>query len=170
MASRRQVLQALGVGVVATSALAPAAASAASRAASSAPRWSRSAAPWWLLAPCQVGSAVGRGWQLDHLSTVHEGAAVLSLSHRDGRLARVHVCARHGRPTGVAHTALFDLVLMDGAAGDRPTDESLGRVLSQLARRIRRNEQAMGEDQLRGIVGLRSHTDRVDRYGPEALV
>jgi hypothetical protein len=101
---------------------------------------------------------------------VEDGATILTLAQRDGEIARVHICARHGQARGLASTELFDLVLMDGGQGDRPTEESLARVLRQLARHIRRSEQTVGEDGLRMVTGLSTHGDRVARYGAEALV
>ena len=167
MPSRRDVLQALGVGAVASASLGAASVASAGSARS---LWSADAPPWWLIDPLTAGTSLGRGWRVEELSAVQEGASVLTLSHRDGRIARVHICAREGRPQGVACTGLFDFVLMDGAQGDRPTEESLGRVLRQVARRARRAEQRVGEDELRMVVGLRSHPERVARYGAEALV
>ena len=41
---------------------------------------------------------------------------------------------------GLAHSELFDLLLMDGGDGNQPTNESLGRVLKDIERRIRKNE------------------------------
>ena len=111
------------------------------------------------LAPLDIGASVGRGWHVADLAGPR-GATILSLAHRDGREARVHICARSGRARGLAHTALFDLVLMDGGQGDRPTEERLGRVLQQLARHIRRNELRVDDDGLRSVVQLQSHTDR----------
>lgn len=169
MPSRRVVLQAFGVGAVASASLG--ASTVAAAASSSRDRlWSTEAAPWWLLGSLRAGSAVGRGWRIDDLTPVREGATILSLSHRDGRLARVHICARQGRPSGLAHTAMFDLVLMDGGQGDQQTDEALGRVLKQVARSVARAERTVDEQGLRTVLGLRTHSDRVARYGGEALV
>ena len=131
---------------------------------------SRAAAPWWLLAPLKAGTSVGGRWRLHGLEPVDRGATILSLVHRDGRQARVHICARRGSARGLAHTGLFDLVLMDGGQGDRPTDEELGRVLCQIARHIRRNELRVDEDGLRSVLGLQAHTDRAARYGPQTLL
>jgi len=167
MPSRRVVLQAMGVGAIASASLGASAARAAAR---SGRTWSSKEAPWWLLSPLSEGSPLGRGWQVGHLSPVQEGATILTLAHRDGRIARVHICARQGRARGLAHTGLFDLVLMDGRQGDQPTEESLGRVLRQVARVMRRAELSVGEDALRQVVGLRSHPDRVRMYGAEALI
>jgi hypothetical protein len=127
-------------------------------------------APWWLLAPTRSGSSIGVGWQVEDLAPVEAGATILTLSHRSGRIARVHICARHGRARGLAHTGLFDLVLMDGGQGDQPTEEGLGRALQQLARQMRRNELAVDDSALVQVVDLEPHSARVARYGPETLV
>ena len=167
MATRRQLIQGLGIGMLAGTAPTAALAKDAPRRRAT---WTTDRPPWWLLAPLAAGSSVGRGWSLDALSPVRDGAAVLSLSHRDGRLARLHICAHDGRPRGLAHTALFDLVLMDGGQGDRPTDESLGRVLLTLAHHLRRNELRSDDQQVASVGGLLSHDQRVALYGPEQLV
>jgi len=90
----------------------------------------------------------------------------LGLRHADGRHAQVHLCARDGRPRGLAHTALFDLVLMDGGQGDRPTDEGLGRALLTVASRVRSNELQTAD---RRVAGLLSHVERVERFGAATL-
>ena len=167
MATRRQLLQGLGVGAVAGVAATPSLARAAHALRSS---WTSAAPPWWLLAPLAPGRSVGRGWSVHSLEVVRDGAAVLTLRTRDAQQARVHICAHDGSPRGLVHTALFDLVLMDGGQGDRPTDESLGRVLLQLSRHIRRNEMRSDDAQMASVTGLLSHDERVALFGPEALV
>lgn len=124
--------------------------------------------PWWLLEPLQRGAHLGQGWFLAHLGGVQRGASVLTLQHQDGRVARVHVCNHAGSPRGLAHTALLDLVLMDGGQGDQRTPEDLGRVLLGLAQVIRGNE-LRGDADLRQLATLESHAERVDAYGPESL-
>lgn len=125
-------------------------------------------APWWLFAPLQAGASVGLGWRLTALSPIERGAAVLTLTQvgTPGAEARVHLCAHHGQPRGLAHSALFDLVLMDGGQGNKPTDEGLGRVLLGLAARLRRTEQS-GE--LTAVARLLTHGERTMLYGPESL-
>ncbi len=124
--------------------------------------------PWWLLSPLSRGDHLGHGWFVAHLGPVRRGAAVLTLQHRDGDLARVHLCNHDGAPRGLAHTELLDLVLMDGGAGDKPTDESLGRVLMGLAAVMRDNELA-DDGRLRQLADMQPHAERVDTYGPESL-
>ncbi len=165
MQSRRDILKMMGLTA---GALGVGGAAAATSLAAFADASNQSGAPLWLFGGLQLGASLGLGWSLSAVSPVRMGASVLDLVHRDGSVARVHLCAREGRPKGLAHTALFDLVLMDGAQGDRATDERLGRALLNLASRIKQNELSAGaSDELRGLL---SHLDRVERFGPEALV
>ena len=124
--------------------------------------------PWWLLSPLKRGDHLGAGWFLAHLGAVEQGASVLTLQHRDGAVGRVHLCHRRGTPRGMAHTELLDLVLMDGGQGDKPTDESLGRVVGGLAAHIRGNELAASGD-LAVLARMESHDERLLAYGPESL-
>jgi hypothetical protein len=68
----------------------------------------------------------------------------------------------------LAHSELFDLVLMDGGQGDRATAEDLGRVLLGLAERVRRNELRLDGD-LDALSRTLPHEERVLLYGPENL-
>ena len=97
------------------------------------------------------------------------GASVLTLAHTNGRKAKVHLCAHNGRPRGLAHTAMLDLVLMDGGSGSFRTDEKLGRVVLGLAERVRRNETQPNGD-LAPVARMMSHDERVQAFGPESLV
>jgi hypothetical protein len=172
MASRRDLLRALGVGAaaaVATTAGARLDAAARADQLRAFADGGAASSPWWLLAPLQAGSPVGKGWTLTSLGAVERGAAVITLAHADGREARVHLCARVGRARGLAHTALFDLVLMDGRHGDAPTDEGLGRALIGLAGRVHRNELSTSAD-LGDVARLLPHRDRVSLYGAASLV
>ncbi|MFT4979436.1 MAG: hypothetical protein ACI8S6_005346 [Myxococcota bacterium] len=172
MSSRRNLLKMMGLTAAATAV--PVAAAAAGDLAdrravvAALTADGNSGQPWWLLSPLTVGASVGLGWQVAALSSVERGAAVLSLSHRDGRDANVHLCAHAGRPRGLAHTALFDLILMDGGQGDQPTDEGLGRALKNLSARIRRNEISDRAD-LRPLAHMMTHAERVELYGAETL-
>jgi hypothetical protein len=171
MTSRRDVLRSMGVGAAAVAAVASSA--AAATVAPSLDAFSRggssSVSPWWILSPLTVGSGVGKGWSVAALSGVSDGAAVLTLANRDGRQVDIHICARSGRGSGIAQTALFDLVTMDGRDGADATPEDLGRVVMSLAQRIRRNELALGGD-LQPFAHLMSHADRVAVFGPERLL
>lgn len=164
MQSRRDILKLLGVTA---GALGISASAAAQGLAAFADAQAQAGAPLWLLAPLAPGSSLGKGWTLETLSAVERGASVLGLRNADGRAARVHLCARDGRPRGVAHTALFDLMLMDGGQGDHPTDEGLGRALLTLASRVRNNELQTAD---RRVIGLLSHVQRVERFGAATFV
>ncbi len=172
MDSRRGMLKKLLVGTAATAAV-PGTASATLGAVEQASHASgislpSGPAPWWLIAPARKGSEVGLGWYVGALSKVEKGAAILTLVHRSGQRARVHLCTHNGSPEGVAHTRLVDLVLMDGGSGSFRTDEQLGRVVLGLAERIRRNELDP-EGDLWPLARMMSHQDRMDAYGPENL-
>jgi hypothetical protein len=171
MTSRRDVLRSMGVGAAALAATTSGVAVAAVRPSMEAfaHPGQTAASPWWILAPLQVGSSVGKGWSIAGLSEVRDGAAVIELSHRDGRAVGVHVCGRSGRGQGIAQTALFDLVSMDGRDGDAATPEDMGRVVVSLARRIKLNEAQLAGD-LRPFASMMSHADRVALYGPERLL
>jgi len=180
MDSRRNVLKKMLVGT-ATAAVVPGTASAAlEAAASSAENAGRSAlsrglplpsgaAPWWLVAPLAVGSPLKYGWYVADLSAVERGASVLTLAHTNGKRAKIHLCGHAGAPRGVAHTALVDLVLMDGGSGSFRTDEKLGRVVLGMAELVRRNEVREDAD-LGAVAAMMSHEDRVGVFGPESLV
>jgi len=171
MTSRRDVLRSMGIGAAALAAATGGAAAAAVRPSMEAFQHpgQTASSPWWIIAPLKAGSSVGKGWTIAGLSEVSDGAAVIQLSHRDGREVGVHVCARSGKGQGIAHTALFDLVTMDGRDGDAATPEDMGRVVVNLARRIRRNEAQLAGD-LRPFAAMMSHTDRVALYGPQRLL
>ena len=97
--------------------------------------------PWWLIHPLQNRDSISLGWSVSNLGPVHKGAAILELTHRMGQSARaIHICTYEGKPKGLAHTALFDLILMDGGQGDKPTEETIGRVTLTLADIIAENE------------------------------
>jgi hypothetical protein len=172
MHSRRDLLKNIGIGAAAVAATAGTvkAAEAAHKATleAFASGGSTKGSPWWLIAPLRPGSQVGQGWAVAGLSRVERGAAVLELQHRDGQVARLHVCGHEGRPKGLAHSVLFDLVLMDGGRGDRRTPEGLGRALLGVADRIRKNEMVDGAD-LDSVARMLPHDERVELFGAETL-
>ena len=125
--------------------------------------------PWWLIFPLEKGAKLAKGWRVRGLSRVQRGASILELERMTGEFARVHICYRNGEPKGLAHSEMFDLLLMDGGNGDRPTEEGLGRVLKDIERRIRMNE--VREDaNLRPLARMQTHEERVGAYGPETLL
>jgi hypothetical protein len=176
MDTRRSVLKKMLVGTAAATAV-PGTASAAAEAVHEGVRGLEAAgfvlptgpAPWWLFAPIDLGTPLKYGWYVAGLSRVEKGAAVLTLAHASGRKARVHLCAHDGKPQGLTHTKLVDLVLMDGGSGSFRTDEKLGRVILGLAERIRRNE-TRPEGDLSPVARMMTHDERVEAYGPDTLV
>lgn len=171
MNSRRTILKNIGVGTAVAALVTGAGAAVSSGSAALTATGSRMPegdGPWWLVAPLARGSHLGAGWFLAHLSPVERGASVMTLQHREGAVARVHLCHHQGDPKGLAHSALIDMVLMDGGKGDRSTDETLGRVLLGLAAHIRENELSVDGD-LGALARMQPHSDRVLDYGPESL-
>lgn len=125
-------------------------------------------APWGLISPLSPGASLAGGWQVQSLSDVQKGASILTLQHAVHGQANIHVCAHDGQPQGVASTAMLDLVIMDGRDGNKPTNERLGRVVMDIASRIRKNETSDTAD-LRTMSRMMPHVARVDAYGPENL-
>lgn len=181
MTTRRDVLKKLAVGTASAATVAGAGRAAAdalapelvelgdAAAALLSQGFPQGPAPWWLLHPIGVGTVLGYGWYVVDLSGVAAGAAVLTVGHSTGRKVRVHLCAHDGRPKGVAHTRLVDLVLMDGSTGSQRTDERLGRVILGLAERIRRNE-ANPQGDLVPVARMMTHEARVGTFGPDTLL
>ena len=168
MASRRNVLKQLGLGLTAVT-VTGASVMKGQTYTAFASGGSFDGAPWWLLNPLTKGTSIGKGWRIVDLGAIEQGASVLVLQHRDGTVANVHICVHDGAPKGLAHTEFLDLVLMDGGSGDRPTNEHLGRVLLGIAKRIRKNELAVQQN-LQELAFLQTHEERVIRYGAENLV
>lgn len=127
-----------------------------------APAVSEGPAPWWVFEPLSAGSTLGLGWSLEDVGRVIRGASVITLRHDDGPSARVHLCRNAGRPVGLAHTSLFDFVLMNGGDGDKRSEEALGRVILGLANAVRDKELA-------AVPVLEAHDERLAVYGPEVL-
>ena len=130
---------------------------------------SLSDAPWWLLAPLETGSSIGKGWKIAGLSSVEQGACILSLEHISGDVTNIHICAKEEGQKGIESTALLDFVIMDGRQGQEDTREDVGRVVMGLSKRIQRNEMKL-EGDLLSLASLESHDERVERYGPENLL
>ncbi|MBX3025678.1 hypothetical protein KF840_12295 [bacterium] len=122
------------------------------------------AAPWGLLAPLAAGAAVGEGWQVAELGPVQAGASVLTLAHASGRTRRIHLCRNGGAPVGLVHTGAVDLVVMNGGAGEEPTEESLAQAVATVAHAVARNEAAADV----AAVGLLAHAERLERFGASA--
>ena len=168
MASRRDLLKQLGMGMTALTVTGTAAIKGPAFTAF-AEEQSLAAAPWWLLAPLTTSTAVGKGWYIRTLGEITEGASILTLEHCDGDSKNVHICVHDGEPKGLAHTEFLDLILMDGGRGDKPTNENLGRVLLGIANRIRQNE-LVAQAEFGELARLQTHQERVEHYGAGNLV
>ena len=165
MTSRRELLKGMAVGAAA--AAVPATVVATTQAgqglfAVDGP------APWWLITPLAAGSPLALGWYVHTLGPVIQGASILTIRHASGQEARVHICSYDEKPTGLAYTALVDLVLMDGRNADRATEEDLGRVLLGLGKAIANNETNPDGD-LWPLVQMMTHDERVEIYGAKEL-
>jgi len=123
--------------------------------------------PWELLAPVTAGTYVGSGWSVAGMSPLNRGTAILFLARRSGETARVNICRRFGAPRGVAHTDSLDFLLMNGADGDRPTSEALGRAVKTVAMRVGDGGSAAAAGPALG--GLLPHSARLAMFGPEEL-
>ena len=168
MPTRREVLKNLGAGAMATATLGAGKPALATHEATLRAFAQSAPSPWWLLAPLKNGQTIGLGWHVKGLGRIDRGAAVLELEHDSGRHERVHICTHEGVPKGLAHSALFDLILMDGGQGDKPTEETIGRVLLTLAEIIRENE--LGDDaDIDRVTRMLSHHERVSIYGADTL-
>jgi hypothetical protein len=174
MQSRRDILKAVGTGVAGAAVVTTAGVSATKARAASLKAFAEgggSGAPWCLLSPLRKGASVGKGWRLDNLSEVRAGASVLSLVHPQRGTARVHLCARHDGETGLTHSHLLDLRLMDGGDGAEPTHEGLARVVTGIAKRIAKNELgAVDESTLDAMARMLTHEERKALFGPENLL
>jgi len=124
-------------------------------------------APWWLFEPLTIGSPLAYGWSLMELSRIERGASVLSLSHRSGAQARIHICSHQGHPQGIASSKYLDLLLMDGGDGNTPSDEKLGRVILSLAKHIAKTEEFLEKSNV--LSQLEKHEERLIRYQRQGL-
>ncbi len=118
-------------------------------------------APWELLQPLTPGAEVAHGWQVAALSGAVHGSCILTLRNARGREQRVHICRNDGQPRGLVYTDHFDLVVMNGGAGDLPTDEGFAQAVAALARVLAAN--AAREDAV--LTALLPHDERVRRFG-----
>lgn len=96
--------------------------------------------PWELLQPLERGAVVAHGWRLTDLTSVVNGACVVTLQNARGRAHRVHLCRNDGRPQGLVFTDSIDLVVMNGGQGEMPTDEGLAQAVAELAHVLAANE------------------------------
>jgi hypothetical protein len=93
-----------------------------------------------LFDPLRAGGSLGFGWELGELAPRRHGRIEVGLRHASGTRARLYVYGRAGRPTGVAHTQLFDVRLANNGHGRQPTDEGLAQAVAALTRVLAGNE------------------------------
>jgi ferredoxin len=93
--------------------------------------------PWELLAPFGEGSPIGLGWVVDSLSPVRGGAVSLVLRHEQHGTAHVTIRRNGGAPLGIAHTDLWDFLLMNGGSGRTHTEDSIANALIGMADTLR---------------------------------
>lgn len=120
-------------------------------------------APWELLHPLTAGAEVAAGWQVAGLTGAAGGSYILTLRNAHGREQRVHICRNAGAPRGVVYTDHFDLLVMNGGAGDLPTDESLAQAVAQVAHVLAQN----GQRQEALVTALLPHDERVRRFNDD---
>ena len=126
-------------------------------------------APWDMVSPLVAGSELALGWFVSDLSPVQLGGAVLTLEHKRGFHAQVHICRHTGSPKGITHSKHFDLFVMNGGDGERPSEEELGRVVLTIGEVIRQNESKRPE--LTTVAdSMLTHDERLDLFGPESLL
>ena len=118
--------------------------------------------PWELVRPLALGSAVAAGWHVAGLSGADAGSCVLTLQNARGRAHRIHLCRNDGQPQGMVYTRRFDLLVMNGGAGEMPTDEGLAQAVAAVAHVVAANEGAEHSVQLASA--LLPQAERVARY------
>ena len=156
--------QARATGVAGTVAPGAAPSGAASTSASAVATETVSApAPWELLRPLTAGAPLAHGWTVAELSPVEAGSCVVTLRNAQGTPRRVHLCRNGGAPAGLVYTERYDLVVMNGGAGELPTDEGLAQAVAALAHAVAGNEGAHAEPGQ-----LLAHAERVERYAASA--
>ena len=182
MLSRRAFVEKLAAGAVAAGTVASIVGRASARttgtasavAPSAAPRGAASAsavateaasapAPWEMLRPLTAGAPLAHGWTVAELSPVEAGSCVVTLRNAQGTPRRVHLCRNGGTPAGLVYTERYDLVVMNGGAGELPTDEGLAQAVAALAHAVAGNEGAHAEPG-----PLLAHAERVERYAASA--
>jgi hypothetical protein len=115
-----------------------------------------------------MGSAVTRDWRVAGLTGVVDGACVLTLQNRRGRMHRVHLCRNDGRPRGLVYTERYDLVVMNGGQGDLPTEEGLGQAVARVAHVLAANERDRRHEPV--VAALLPHAERVERFASAAAL
>ena len=95
-----------------------------------------------LLAPPAEGANLGAS-RLVSISGVRLGAASVTFKSRSGVSFQVDICKRDrgkGAHAPIASTAKYDLFVVNGGKGRKPTDRQLERTVDLLANTIKANE------------------------------
>lgn len=122
--------------------------------------------PWEMLRPLAAGAALAGGWRLADLSALEHGACVLTLENQRGRAHRIHLCRNDGRPQGLVYTAAVDLVVMNGGAGEQPTEEGLAQAVAEVAHVLARNEARHGST----LAAMLPQSERAERFAQSAVL
>jgi len=126
-------------------------------------------APWWLLHPLRPSSLLENQWTVDSLSSIKDGASILTLK-RGQEILRIHLCLHDEAPRGMAYSELFDLIVMDHGRGVRTVPEDLSPTLLLLSDIIRENEwNEVPDHRLDGINRMMTHAERVRAFGASHL-
>jgi hypothetical protein len=92
----------------------------------------------------------------------HQSGEGIGLQNARGRNHRIHLCRNDGQPQGVVYTRRFDLLVMNGGAGEMPTEEGLAQAVAAVAHAVAANEAAEPVEQLASA--LLPQSERVARY------
>lgn len=116
--------------------------------------------PWELVQPLAPGAEVAHGWHLAGFSGAVGGSCVVTLQNARGRSHRIHLCRNDGQPMGLVYTEHLDLVVMNGGAGDLPTEEGFAQAVAALARVLAANEAR----HVPIVTALLPHGERLRRF------
>ncbi|MFN8642950.1 MAG: hypothetical protein U0802_15335 [Candidatus Binatia bacterium] len=109
---------------------------------------------------------MAHGWRVAGLTGAVDGTCVLTLENDRGRSSRIHLCRNAGKPQGLVYTDDFDLVVMNGGAGDLPTDEGFAQAVAAVAHVLSANEH---RHRASVVASLMPHEERMRRFaGSEA--
>lgn len=115
---------------------------------------------WRLIAPLQVGSALG-AWTVVGMTAVRAGAVTVVLANQQGDSYPVDICLRDDgsdAPAPPARTALYDIFVANEGSGSTPTHEDHGLAAMAVAEVVRANEHGARID------GLSTQRQRMTRH------